>query len=72
MSSDRRPLWQPFSEPAADTAVPPPSGARLLAVERAPFLEPIADPAEVPEVPTSRRPLGHGPLVAAIVPDDQH
>ncbi|WP_331727326.1 hypothetical protein OG871_40075 (plasmid) [Kitasatospora sp. NBC_00374] len=72
MSTDRRPLWQPFSEPATDTAAPPPSGARLLAVERAPFLEPSADPAEAPEVPASRRPLGHGPLAAADVPDDQN
>ncbi|MGV9268073.1 hypothetical protein ACWDRR_25805 [Kitasatospora sp. NPDC003701] len=69
-SSDRRPLWQPFSEQATDTAVRPSSGARLLAVERAPFLEPAAA-AAVPQVPASRRPLGHGGLAAAVVLDDQ-
>ncbi|WP_435652261.1 hypothetical protein [Kitasatospora purpeofusca] len=69
-SSDRRPLWQPFSEPATDAARTPARGARLLAVERAPFLEP-ADAANVPEVPSSRRPLGHGGPAAAVVLDDQ-
>ncbi|WP_043478190.1 hypothetical protein [Kitasatospora sp. MBT66] len=70
-SSDRRPLWQPFSEPAADTPVQSSAGARLLAVERAPFLEPAAVEAPaVPAVPASRRRLGPGGLTAAAVPDD--
>ncbi|SDT83361.1 hypothetical protein SAMN05216371_8182 [Streptomyces sp. TLI_053] len=72
MSSDRRPLWQPFSEPATDTAAQPPSGARLLAVERAPFLEPAAKAAETPATPASRRPLGCGGLAPAVVPDGRH
>ncbi|MEU8927025.1 hypothetical protein AB0D10_39920 [Kitasatospora sp. NPDC048545] len=73
-SSDRRPLWQPFSEPATDTAVQPSGGARLLAVERAPFLEPAA--AEVPEVPavpaSRRRLLGPGGLAVSAVSDDRN
>lgn len=42
-SPNRRPLWQPFSEPATDTSGQPSGEARLLAVERAPFPEPAAD-----------------------------
>jgi hypothetical protein len=61
-SSDRRPLWQPFSEPATDTPVPPPGGARLLAVERAPFLEPPTDDAPPQPLPGARRRLGSGHL----------
>ncbi|MFF1908285.1 hypothetical protein [Kitasatospora sp. NPDC058218] len=68
MSSDRRPLWQPFSEPATDTPSRADDRARLLAVERAPFLEPApADPPAV--VPGARRRLGPGGLAAAPVPD---
>ncbi|MGV9268077.1 hypothetical protein ACWDRR_25830 [Kitasatospora sp. NPDC003701] len=69
MSSDRRPLWQPFSDPATDTTVRPSSAARLLAVEWAPFLQPAADAAEAP---ASRRLLGHGGLAETAVLDDQH
>ncbi|MFD9598597.1 hypothetical protein ACFWA9_38345 [Kitasatospora sp. NPDC059973] len=71
----RRPLWQPFSEPATDVPVESSGGARLLAVERAPFLEPAA--AEVPAVseasavPASRRRLGPGGLAVSVVPDDR-
>ncbi|MFE2728757.1 hypothetical protein [Kitasatospora sp. NPDC059327] len=67
-SSDRRPLWQPFSEPAVDTPVQSSAGARLLAVERAPFLEP-APVEESAAVPGGRRRLGPGGLAAGPVPD---
>ncbi|MBD0673601.1 hypothetical protein [Streptomyces sp. CBMA156] len=71
MNSDhRRPMWQPFSEPATDIPVQPSGGARLLAVERAPFLEPPA--AEAPAVPAARRRLGPGGLAAPAVPDDRN
>ncbi|MFE2728944.1 hypothetical protein [Kitasatospora sp. NPDC059327] len=63
----RRPLWRPFSEPATDTPVRADDRARLLAVERAPFLEPAA--AVAPEVaPGGRRRLGPGGLAAGSVP----
>ncbi|MER7850569.1 hypothetical protein ABTZ03_42320 [Kitasatospora sp. NPDC096077] len=73
MSSDRRPLWRPFSEPATDTPVPSSGGARLLAVERAPFLEPLpaAEVSEASAVPSSRRRLGPGGLAASAVSDDR-
>ncbi|MER8188412.1 hypothetical protein [Kitasatospora sp. NPDC094015] len=77
-SPGRRPLWQPFSEPATDTPTEPSGGARLLAVERAPFLEPAtAEVPGVPEapappaVPAARRRLGPGGLAASAVPDDR-
>ncbi|MFC5662566.1 hypothetical protein ACFP3U_06165 [Kitasatospora misakiensis] len=59
MSSDRRPLWQPFSEPAADMPVLVTDQARLLPVDRAPFLEPSADDVP-PAVSGARRRLGTG------------
>ncbi|WP_149030685.1 hypothetical protein [Kitasatospora sp. MBT66] len=63
----RRPLWQPFSEPA--TEQPLATGRpRLLAVERAPFLEADdAIPAQQP-VP-GRRALGHGALADTTADD---
>ncbi|MFE4356891.1 hypothetical protein DR950_00245 [Kitasatospora xanthocidica] len=59
----RRPLWQPFSEPATDQAVPQAGRPRLLAIERAPFLEP-ADGSGIParQPAPARRRLGHGAL----------
>ncbi|WP_280703308.1 hypothetical protein [Kitasatospora sp. GP82] len=71
MSSDRRPLWQPFSEPATDRPVQVADQARLLPVDRAPFLEPPADdaPSAPPAVPGARRRLGPGHLASA--PDDR-
>ncbi|WP_158835020.1 hypothetical protein [Streptomyces sp. NRRL S-350] len=56
----RRPLWQPFSEPATPTPQQD-SRARLLAVERAPFLEPapVRDPDPNQATETRRR-LGPG------------
>jgi hypothetical protein len=66
MSSDRRLLWQPFSESATDAPVRAEDRARLLPVERAPFLEPGS--GDVPaEVPGARRRLGPGPLAAALL-----
>ncbi|MFB8290631.1 hypothetical protein [Kitasatospora purpeofusca] len=62
----RRPLWQPFSEPAAHT--PPPDGqARMLAAERSPFLEPtfVQDSAEPRQPPSARRRLGPGATAEA-------
>ena len=57
----RRPLYRPFSEPATDTPVQGDGRARLLAVERAPFLEPALDDVAVPAVaPGGRRRLGPG------------
>ncbi|MFJ9447201.1 hypothetical protein ACIRRH_35930 [Kitasatospora sp. NPDC101235] len=66
MTSDRRPLWRPFSESPADLPVQPSPEARLTAVERAPFLEPAppTDPAQRPPA-GARRPLGPGGLAAA-------
>ncbi|MBD0675479.1 hypothetical protein [Streptomyces sp. CBMA156] len=65
MTSDRRPLWRPFSEPAAADPVPvqPYPEARLTAVERAPFLEPAPAKAQ-PSTRGARRPLGPGGLAA--------
>ncbi|GGV45653.1 hypothetical protein GCM10010495_74040 [Kitasatospora herbaricolor] len=61
MSSDRRPLYRPFSEPATDTPVQVDDQARLLPIERAPFLE--APAADAPPVaPGARRRLGPGHL----------
>ncbi|MFD9123544.1 hypothetical protein [Kitasatospora sp. NPDC059571] len=41
MSADRRPLWQqPFSDTATDEPAAADDRARLLPVERSPFLEP--------------------------------
>ncbi|MFD4905180.1 hypothetical protein [Kitasatospora purpeofusca] len=71
MNSDvpvRRPLWQPFSEPATDQTVPAAGRPRLLAVERAPFLEPDGDvPAQRPVA--GRRRLGHGALADTTADD---
>ncbi|MGW2543455.1 hypothetical protein ACWC5I_21870 [Kitasatospora sp. NPDC001574] len=63
-TSDRRPLYRPFSEPASDTPVQADDRARLLPVERAPFLEaPAADSS--PVTLGARRRLGPGhPAVA--------
>ncbi|MGW2546922.1 hypothetical protein ACWC5I_40140 [Kitasatospora sp. NPDC001574] len=70
---DRLPLWQPFSEPATDIPVQPSGGARLLAVERAPFLEPpaveVSEMYEAPAMPASRRRLGPGHLATDPAPD---
>ncbi|MFH9355334.1 hypothetical protein [Kitasatospora sp. NPDC017646] len=61
-NSERRPLWRPFSESPADpAAVQASPAARLTAVERAPFLEPVEAPAPR-AVPGTRRPLGPGGL----------
>ncbi|MEE1783793.1 hypothetical protein PUR71_12875 [Streptomyces sp. SP17BM10] len=74
MTSDqRRPLWRPFSEPAADLPVQASPAARLTAVERAPFLEPAPAPAVAaaaeaaqPAVNgTARRPLDPGSLATS-------
>ncbi len=64
MTTDRRPLYRPFSEPAADVPVQVDDRARLLAVERAPFLEPAAGPEPVAPAPGGRRRLGPGHLAA--------
>jgi hypothetical protein len=65
MTSDRRPLWHPFSESPADLPVQPSPEARLTAVERAPFLEPATPAAPAQLVPVGgRRPLGPGGLAA--------
>ncbi len=70
-SSGRRPLWLPFSEPATDAPVPADRRARLLAVERAPFLEPTAAPLDPPyAAPGGRRRLGTGGLAATSGPDN--
>ena len=60
----RRPLYRPFSEPATDIPVQVDVRARLLAVERAPFLEPALDDvaAEPAAGPGGRRRLGPGAL----------
>ncbi|WP_371484887.1 hypothetical protein [Kitasatospora sp. NBC_00315] len=59
----RRPLYRPFSEPSTDNPAPADGRARLLAVERAPFLEPAHDDVAVPAVvPGGRRRLGPGAL----------
>ncbi|MFJ2781585.1 hypothetical protein [Kitasatospora sp. NPDC087315] len=67
MTTDRRPLWRPFSSEPADLPVQAPADARLLAAERSPFLEPVA-PADRGHrghrVAGGRRPLGPGGLVA--------
>ncbi|MFD9125725.1 hypothetical protein [Kitasatospora sp. NPDC059571] len=71
MSSDRRPLWQPlFSGTATDAPVAADDRARLLPVERAPFLEPLAKDAPA-AVPGARRRLGPGRLADACLPDDR-
>ncbi|MFI6448480.1 hypothetical protein [Kitasatospora sp. NPDC050543] len=60
MTVDRRPLWQPFSEPSADQ---PESGReRLLPVERSLFQEPPAPEPDLSRQPAAgaRRPLGPG------------
>ncbi|TQF06954.1 hypothetical protein E6W39_38175 [Kitasatospora acidiphila] len=60
--TDRRTLAMPFSEPAADAAVPALSGGRrLLPVEQgADFRQPPSETAAVPA--PARRPLGAGGL----------
>ncbi len=61
----RRPLYRSFSEPATDPPVQVDGRARLLAVERAPFLEPAAgDIAAAPVVSGGRRRLGQGGALA--------
>jgi hypothetical protein len=61
MSSDRRPLWQPFSEPAIDTPLQTEAEKhRLLPVERAPFQEPPATADIWQPAAPGRRPLGPG------------
>lgn len=62
MSSDRRPLYRPFSEPPVDVPVQADGRARLLAVERAPFQEPPAPVEAAPVVPGGRRLLSPGGL----------
>ncbi|MFD9592052.1 hypothetical protein ACFWA9_04745 [Kitasatospora sp. NPDC059973] len=63
MISDRCPLYRPFSEPATDSPAPVDGRAWLLAVERAPFLEPALDDIAVSEAaPGGRRRLGPGAL----------
>ncbi|MEU4303409.1 hypothetical protein [Kitasatospora aureofaciens] len=66
-NSERRPLWRPFSESPTDpAAVQVSPEARLTAVERAaPFLEPVAAPADRP-APGTRRPLGPGGLATPV------
>ncbi|MEV4559073.1 hypothetical protein AB0K51_19075 [Kitasatospora sp. NPDC049285] len=62
----RRPLWHPFSEPAAHT--PSPDGrARMLAAERTPFLEPtfVQDSPELSQASSARRRLGPGGIAEA-------
>ncbi|MFF2549260.1 hypothetical protein ACFVUY_42800 [Kitasatospora sp. NPDC058063] len=63
MTADRRPLWQPFSEPSTDQP-PNEERERLLPVERSLFQEP---PSSEPDLPRqsaagARRPLGPGGL----------
>lgn len=59
----RRLLYRPFSEPATDTPVQGDGQARLLAVERAPFLEPVLEDVAVPEAaPGGCHRLGSGAL----------
>ena len=59
----RRPLYRPFSEPATDPPAPVDGWARLLAVERAPFVEPALDDVAAPAAgPGGRRRLGPGAL----------
>ncbi len=61
MTTDRRPLYRPFSEPSADVPVQGDGRARLLAVERAPFQEPPTPVEAIPAaVPSGRRPLSPG------------
>ncbi|MFJ3219491.1 hypothetical protein ACIPLC_26635 [Kitasatospora sp. NPDC086801] len=63
MTADRRPMWQPFSEPSADQ---PPSEERerLLPVERSLFQEPPTPDPDLPRQPAAdaRRLLGPGGL----------
>ncbi|MFB7673194.1 hypothetical protein ACFC26_17470 [Kitasatospora purpeofusca] len=67
--TERRPLWQPFSEPTTDNTLPEEGGRpRLLAVERAPFLEPASVPDELPQAPGGRRRLGFGGSAADTTP----
>ncbi|MFG2825294.1 hypothetical protein ACGFX4_38435 [Kitasatospora sp. NPDC048365] len=57
MTSDRRPLWQPFSESAADLPLSEERG--LPPVERSPFREPAAPQVVVPQQATRERgPVG--------------
>ncbi|MFB7678316.1 hypothetical protein ACFC26_43675 [Kitasatospora purpeofusca] len=66
----RRPLWQPFSDPATDRPVPEAGRPRLLAVERAPFLEPADGGVPVQQsVAGGRRRLGNGALADAAADD---
>ena len=62
MTSDRRPLYRPFSEPTADVPVRGDDRARLLAVERAPLQEPPAPAVAPPAGAGGRRPLSPGGL----------
>ncbi|MEV8100314.1 hypothetical protein, partial [Kitasatospora sp. NPDC085879] len=71
MSADRRLLRQLFSDTATDGLVAADDRARLLPVERAPFLEPRTEdmPPAVPAVPGARRRLGPGHLADTDLPD---
>ncbi|MFJ9461353.1 hypothetical protein ACIRST_40575 [Kitasatospora sp. NPDC101447] len=64
-SVDRRPLWRPFSESDIELPLQPSPGARLTAVERAPFLEPTPAAEAQQSARGARRPLGPGGLAAA-------
>ncbi|MGA5824368.1 hypothetical protein ACPC54_41820 [Kitasatospora sp. NPDC094028] len=61
MTSARRPLWQPSTDPATDT--PPAEQQRLLPAERLPLPEtPAAPRPDRPQTEGGRRPLGPGGL----------
>ncbi len=62
MTTDRGPLYRPFSEPSADVPVQVDDRARLLAVERAPCQEPPAPAEAAPAGAGGRRPLSPGAL----------
>ncbi|MFJ9608545.1 hypothetical protein ACIRS1_19630 [Kitasatospora sp. NPDC101176] len=66
MNADRRPLWQPFSEPLVDQPAVE-ERERLLPVERLPFREPSAPEPGVPRQGAAggRTPLGSGGLTFA-------
>ncbi|WP_033222677.1 hypothetical protein [Kitasatospora phosalacinea] len=59
MNTDRRPLWQPFSETATQQPLHPRDGQRPAPATASPFLEPgpTADRAEAPG-PLAGRPTG--------------
>ncbi len=59
MTTDRRPLYRPFSESPVDVPVQE-EGERLLAAERLPFSEPSAAEAQGPAAGPGRRRLSPG------------